>query len=694
MLLALTLSDAKKKIEKLRAELKHHAVLYYDKDQPVISDLVYDALFKELLELEEKYPALKKTNSPTEVIGGQPSEAFSKVQHAVPMLSLNNAFSDQEVKNFEKRIKEILNQESEIIFHAEPKLDGLAVSLRYEKGCLVKAATRGDGQVGEDITENIKTLRNVPKVLTLDLVDRENLKNNFKFLNSLEVLEVRGEVLMTKATFEKLNQQAKENNQKLFANPRNAAAGSLRQLDPKVTEQRALVFFAYGIGECQPGLEKFNNINTQEGLLKNLSLLGFSVSELNQVVSGVQGCLEYFNKISTRRPGLPFEIDGVVYKVNLLEDHEKIGYVARAPRFAIAHKFPAMEAETVLNSVSFQVGRTGVITPVANLMPVLVGGVTVTHATLHNFDEIRRLNLHIGDTVRVRRAGDVIPEIISAVSPAISSVCQTNIIPPTEFPSCGKVLTQISGEVALKCKNNLECPGQNLERLWHFCSRLAMNIEGLGRKILEALVSSELVKTPADLFKLKQHRDLLIQLDRMGEKSVDNLLASIENSKNPSFSKFIYALGIPEIGLETAKNLAKNFLVLENFLAARYEDFLKIEDIGPRTAQSLINFLAQPESQAVIKDLLAEEILIKPEENKSNGKLTGKIFVLTGTLENFSREDAKSKLEALGAKVTSSVSAKTYAVVAGAQPGSKLDQAKKHGVSIWSEEDLLFFIKN
>ncbi len=679
------------KAEALREKLKLYNQQYHQKDQPIVSDLVYDALFKELLELEMKHPALIISDSPTQKVGSEIASGFSKITHKMPMLSLSNGFSDRDIFEFEQRIKEKLdlNQNNLITFHAEPKLDGLAVSLRYEKGLLKSAATRGDGQVGEDITENIKSLKNIPLDLNLNQ-EKLNLKS------IPEILEVRGEVIMPIAVFTALNQEAELNQTKLFANPRNAAAGSLRQLDSSITAKRGLQFLAYGVGEVTPDL-KILGCYTQFNLLELIKKFGFSVSAHCGLVLGAEGCLEHFKILENLRSSLPYEIDGVVYKVNDFKLQEDLGFISRAPRFAIAHKFPAMEAQTVLEDVDFQVGRTGVITPVAKLLPVLVGGVRVSHATLHNKDEIERLNLMIGDTVIVRRAGDVIPEIIKVVlanRPADARV----ITEPESCPSCAGGLSRREGEVALRCFASLNCPGQRLERLWHFASRQAMNIDGLGRKILELLMNENLVKSPADLYLLKTED--LENKERMGKKSANNLIQAIAQTKKIGLAKFVYALGIPEVGVTTAQNLAKYFLNLEALIHASYEDYLKVPDIGPCVAQNLTDFFKAPGfTNPIITDLLAVGLEVLPEiklnlEQEKNLNLKDKTFVLTGTLENYSRENLKELLESMGAKVSNSVSKKTFALIVGEDPGSKLKKAEECGVALWSEKDLLSFLSD
>lgn len=680
------------KVESLREKLKFYNLAYHQKDQPIVSDLVYDALFKELVELEATHPELMTPDSPTQKVGSEVSAEFQKIVHKVPMLSLNNGFSEEDIFNFEKRVIEKLEKLEKLEkidlnknfslnnfleFHAEPKLDGLAVSLRYEQGVLVSAATRGDGEIGEDITANIKTIKNIPLILKTDL----------------KILEIRGEVIMPVKVFQALNHAAELKQEKLFANPRNAAAGSLRQLDSRITAQRGLQFLAYGVGEIEPNLIE-NLIHTQADLMQMIKNLGFSISEHCALVIGAAGCLAHFKILENLRVNLPYEIDGVVYKVNSLRLQADLGFISRAPRFSIAHKFPAMEAMTVLEGVDFQVGRTGVITPVAKLLPVLVGGVRVSHATLHNKDEIERLGIHIGDTVILRRAGDVIPEIIRVLHERRPESARA-IQEPDLCPSCSSAVSRKQGEVALRCLAGLACPGQKLERLWHFASRQAVNIDGLGRKILELLISENLVNTPADLYLLKTED--LENKDRMGKKSANNLIQAIHQTKNIPLSKFIYALGIPEVGVSTAKNLSQHFLNLEAVMSASYDDYLKILDIGPCVAKNLIDFFTEPDCKKIVLDLLAVGLEVTPEikreRNQDNHlQLKDQIFVLTGTLEKFSRDELINILEGLGAKVSNSVSKKTNVLIFGEDSGSKLKKAQECGVTLWSEKDLLSFL--
>lgn len=666
------MSDLSEHAAELRKRLKEYNQYYHEKDQPLVSDLVYDALFKELVELEQKHPELITPDSPTQKIGGAPASEFSKITHRVPMLSLNNAFSSEEVFAFQERIQERLGVLDPIEFHAEPKLDGLAVTLRYESGRFVSAATRGDGAVGEDITENAKQIKNIP----------QKLKTPMDGLVPA-VLEVRGEVIMPVAMFRQLNQEALEREDKIFANPRNAAAGSLRQLDSKITASRGLKFLIYGVGEVSDDFQA--KIITQAGLLAELKKLGFETSELSKTVMGAEGCLEYFEQLKTQRADLPFEIDGVVYKVNHLTWQNELGFISRAPRFAVAHKFPAVEAETVLESVDYQVGRTGVITPVARLLPVLVGGVRVSNATLHNQDEIERLEVMLGDTVVVRRAGDVIPEIVRRVLEKRPLEARP-IQEPTHCPSCGGALHREVGEVALRCLSGLNCPDQKLEMLWHFASRQAMNIDGLGRKILGLLIQENLINTPADLYKLSV--EPLVNLDRMGEKSAQNLINAIDKTREVALSKFIYALGIPEVGVTTSLNFAKYFKTLEHFLSASMEELVRVEDVGGCVAKSVLQFL-HSDLKNIALDLIQAGVRVKSEQVRTDMPLQGKTFVITGTLEKFSREEAKEALESLGAKVSGSVSHKTYALICGEDPGSKKTKAESCAVPIWSEKDLL-----
>lgn len=656
--------------QQLRDELNLHNHRYYVLDAPTISDAEYDQLFRELQALESQYPALQTPDSPTQRVGGAPAPEFAKVHHQLPMLSLNNAFTDEEVAAFDKRVRERLEADA-VDYMAEPKFDGLAISLIYRDGILVKAATRGDGYTGEDVTANIKTIYAVP------------LKLNTAQMPAL--LEVRGEVCMLKRDFEKLNAAQRAKGEKEFANPRNAAAGALRQLDAKITAARKLTFFAYAWGTVEgaevPG--------TQSGVMDWLEALGFPVCKDRQIVTGVQGLLVYYTQLGNKRESLPFEIDGAVYKVNALAAQAALGFVSRAPRYALAHKYPAQEMPTQVLDIDVQVGRTGAITPVARLKPVFVGGVNVTNATLHNEDEVRRKDVHIGDTVLVRRAGDVIPELIGVVKAQRPADARPFVM-PVVCPVCGSHIVRLPDEAVARCSGGLFCPAQRKQALLHFASRRALDIEGLGEKLVDQLVEAETVHTPADIYQL----DLptLSQLERMAEKSATNVLKAIEASKHTRLDRFIYALGIRNVGEATAKDLARDLGSLEALMQADEPRLLEVNDIGPIVAQSIVQFFAEPHNREVIAQLRAAGVYWEESAGRKATQpaaLSGKIFVLTGTLPTLTRDEAKEAIEALGGKVTGSVSKKTDYVVAGEEAGSKLTRAQELGIPILDEAGLL-----
>ncbi|MEO1765714.1 NAD-dependent DNA ligase LigA [Thiobacter aerophilum] len=657
------------RIRKLREEIARHDYLYYVRNAPEIPDAEYDRLFRELQELEARYPELVTPDSPTQRVGGAPASEFREVKHRVPMLSLNNAFTDEDVANFDRRVREALSQ-TRVEYNCEPKFDGLAISLVYARGVLTTAATRGDGSTGEDVTANVRTIPAIP--LRLHATHPPTL------------LEVRGEVLMLKEDFQALNAEQRRKGEKEFANPRNAAAGSLRQLDPKITASRKLTFFAYALG----AVEGARLPGTQSAVLDWLAELHFPVTTDRRVVEGLEGLLGYYREMGRRRANLPFEIDGVVYKVNDLRAQDELGFVARAPRWAIAHKYPPEEEITQILDIEVQVGRTGALTPVARLKPVQVGGVTVTNATLHNEDEIRRKDIHIGDYVIVRRAGDVIPEVVSVVKerrPADVRPFQM----PKQCPVCGSRVVRLEGEAIARCSGGLYCPAQRKQALLHFASRRAMDIEGLGEKLVDQLVDKGLVKTPADLYRL----DLptLAALERMGEKSAQNLLDAIEKSKHTTLERFIYALGIRNVGEATARDLARHFGALDPLMHASVKELIKVPEVGPVVAESIVQFFAEPHNRQVIADL--RRLGVCWEEGRAKRRaavagVAGKTFVLTGTLPNWTREEAKEKIEAAGGKVTGSVSTKTDYVVVGANPGSKLARAEELGVPLLDEDGL------
>ena len=670
------IDSIKQQIQNLRAEIERHNYQYYTLDAPLIPDAEYDKLFVSLQHLEQAYPQFLTEDSPTQRVGATPLKAFTQIKHAIAMLSLNNAFSDSDVEAFDRRVREALLKDS-IGYVSEPKFDGIAVSLRYENGILRTGATRGDGEVGEDITLNLKTIRTIPIVLP---------QKNYPPL-----LEVRGEVLMLKADFLALNERQARKGEKIFANPRNAAAGSLRQLDSKITASRQLTFFAYGVGEC---LDTALPTSTQHSVLNYLLSLGFPVAQEVKVVVGVKGLLSYYQSIGQQRENLPYDIDGVVYKVNALRDQEQLGFVSRAPRFAIAHKFPAQEALTQVLDISVQVGRTGALTPVARLQPVFVGGVTVTNATLHNLDEIIRKDVRVGDTVVVRRAGDVIPEVASVIMEKRPQNALIFQMPP-HCPICHSHAVRLIDEAVYRCTGGLFCPAQRKQAILHFASRRAMNIEGLGEKLVDQMVDQAIVHTPADLYRLGLAA--LANLERMAQKSAGNILQAIEKSKQTTLARFIYALGIRNVGETTAKDLAKYLGNLDRLIAIDEMHLQQIPDIGPVVAQSIINFFAEPHNREVIEQLRASGVHWAEHEGKllradSILPLSGKTFVLTGTLATMSREQAKEKIETLGAKVSNSVSKKTDYVIVGSDPGSKHDKAMSLGVTILNEDELMVLL--
>ncbi|NYH98780.1 NAD-dependent DNA ligase LigA [Cupriavidus plantarum] len=681
------------RVQWLREELDRHSYQYYVLDAPTIPDAEYDALFGELQALETEHPELLTDDSPTQRVGGAPLAAFDAVRHRVPMLSLNNGFEDEDVINFDRRCAQGLGRaapvpaaetpqdlfsqaeqiDSAVEYACELKFDGLAMSLRYENGKLVQAATRGDGETGEDVTANVRTIKAIPLKLRGD---------------APEVLEVRGEVFMYREDFDRLNARQAEAGEKTFVNPRNAAAGSLRQLDPRITAKRPLSFFAYGIGE----LRGVDRPVTHSVMLDGFARLGLPVCTERRVVKGAPGLLAFYREIGERRAQLPYDIDGVVYKVNALAEQEQLGFVSRAPRFALAHKFPAQEMTTIVEDIEVQVGRTGAITPVARLAPVFVGGVTVTNATLHNEDEVRRKDVHIGDTVIVRRAGDVIPEVVAVVAERRPDDARAFVM-PTECPVCGSHIEKLEGEAIARCTGGLICAAQRKQALLHFAQRRAMDIEGLGDKLVEQLVDQGIVRTPADLYKLGVMK--LSALDRMAEKSAANIVAAIDGSRTPALNRFIFALGIRHVGESTAKDLAKHFGRLQAVMDADEAALLEVDDVGPVVAQSIANFFAEEHNRQVIEDLLASGVTPSESEPaaRAPAPFAGKTFVLTGTLPTLSREAAKEMLEAAGAKVAGSVSKKTDYVVAGAEAGSKLEKAQALGVAVIDEDGMLALLR-
>ncbi len=650
----------------LHAELHEHNYRYYVLDDPAISDAQYDALLRELQELEQHYPELLTPDSPTQRVGAPPVKAFGEVRHEQRMLSLDNAFSDEELADFDRRVCKGLDIE-QVEYAAEPKLDGLAVSLLYEDGRLVRAATRGDGVTGEDVTRNVRTINSVPLKLVGSGIPA--------------TLEVRGEVYLSHQGFAELNAQQAEQGQKLFVNPRNAAAGSLRQLDPKITAQRPLEMFCYGVGKVAGG--KLPGSHTE--ILARLGDWHLRVYDDVQRVSGLAGCTGYYRRYEQRRDALPFEIDGVVFKVDRLDQQQALGSVARAPRWAIARKFPAQERETVVLGIDVQVGRTGALTPVARLEPVFVGGVTVTNATLHNQDEIDRKDVRVGDTVIVRRAGDVIPEVVK-VNPALRKKGARRFTMPEQCPVCGSHVERIEGEAVTRCSGGLYCAAQRREAIKHFASRRAMDIEGLGDKLVEQLVDRELVHDVSDVYHLTVEQ--FAGLERMAEKSASNLVNALEKSRDTTLERFIYALGIREVGESTAQILAREFGGIEPLLDADIETLQAIHDIGPVVAQRIVDFFTEQHNRDVIDKLIAAGIHWPAVEKPEHAPLAGKTFVLTGTL-SMPRDAMKAKLQAAGAKVSGSVSKKTDYVVAGENPGSKYDKAVELGVEVLDEAGCL-----
>ena len=656
-------------IDTLRQDLRRYEYEYHVLDNPTIPDAEYDRLFHQLKALEAAHPELITADSPTQRVGAKPLSGFAQIRHEIPMLSLDNAFSDEEFYAFVKRIEDRLIRLPEpLTFCCEPKLDGLAVSILYVNGVLTQAATRGDGTTGEDITANIRTIRNIPLQLLMD--------------NPPTRLEVRGEVFMPHAGFERLNQQALEKGEKTFANPRNAAAGSLRQLDPKITSKRPLVLNAYGIGIA----EGVDLPNTHYDRLQWLKSIGIPVNPEIRLCNGTDEVLDFYRDIQNKRSSLGYDIDGTVLKINDIALQEKLGFISKAPRWAIAYKFPAQEELTRLNDVEFQVGRTGAITPVAKLEPVFVAGVTVSNATLHNGDEIERLDIAIGDTVVIRRAGDVIPQIIGVLHDRRPADARPIIFPKT-CPVCDSAIVRIEGEAVARCTGGLFCAAQRKEALKHFVSRKAMDIDGVGGKLIEQLVDRELIHTPADLFKL----DLttLTRLERMGAKSAENALASLEKAKNTTLARFIFALGIREVGEATALNLANHFKTLEALQNADLEALQQVPDVGEVVANRILAFWQEPHNVAVVNDLIQQGVHWDDVEVKEVGEnlFKGKTVVLTGTLTQMGRNEAKALLQEMGAKVSGSVSSKTDFVIAGDAAGSKLTKAQELGVTVLTEEE-------
>lgn len=661
----------------LRAQLNHHNYRYYVLDDPEIPDAEYDRLFRELQALETSCPALITPDSPTQRVGAQPLSAFSEVQHIIPMLSLGNAFDEAEVLAFGRRVSEKLGSD-EVVFTAEPKLDGLAISLLYEDGMLVRAATRGDGLSGEDVTQNVRTIPSIPLHLLGD--------------NYPRLLEVRGEVYMPRAGFEALNERQQAAGEKVFANPRNAAAGSLRQLDSRITATRPLAMFCYGVGQVEgerPGAEL---PDSHGAILQRLKHWGLRVCPQVETVQGIEACLAFYRRIAEQRDVLPYDIDGVVYKVDQLAQQKVLGFVSRAPRWAIAHKFPAQEAVTRLLDIDVQVGRTGALTPVARLQPVEVGGVTVTNATLHNQDEIERMDLRINDSVVIYRAGDVIPKVASVVL-SLRPKNARRFSMPSHCPECGAEVVRAEGEAVMRCSGGLYCPAQRKQAIKHFASRRAMDIEGLGDKLVDQLVDAGLVHTPADLYQLSL--ESLVGLERMASKSAENLLRALQKSKSTTLGRFLFALGIREVGETTAQNLANHYRTLDAIMQADEESLQSVPDVGPIVASHVVTFFRQAHNREVVEQLRAHGVHW-PAIDKAETEalpLAGKTVVLTGTLSEMSRSEAKEQLQRLGARVAGSVSSKTDLVIAGEAAGSKREKAEQLGIEILDETGLLALLQ-
>ncbi len=656
----------------LQVELARLEHAYYVLDNPIVPDSEYDRLYRELLEIEAAHPEWVTADSLSQRVGGAALKEFDSVAHVVPMLSLNNAFEDAELIAFDRRCREGLHID-QVDYAGELKFDGLAISLRYENGSLVRAATRGDGASGEDVTANIKTIRAIPLKLTGKDIPA--------------VLEVRGEVFMYLKDFQRMNEAAAALGDKEFANPRNAAAGSLRQLDSKITAKRPLSFFAYGLGALEP---QSWLPSTHEGLLNAYVKLGLPVCAERRVLKSVDEILAFYNEVGAKRDTLPYDIDGVVYKVNSFAEQARLGFVSRAPRFALAHKFPAQEALTTVLGIDVQVGRTGAITPVARLAPVEVGGVTVTNATLHNEDEVKRKDVRIGDTVSVRRAGDVIPEVVSVVKerrPANAA----EFVMPKNCPVCDSHIERLADEAIARCSGGLFCGAQRKQALIHFAHRRALDIEGLGEKIVDQLVDQNLVRTPADLYRLGF--SALANLERMGEKSADNLIQAINQSRNTTLARFIFALGIRHVGETTAKDLANHYQSMHALMDASLEDLLTVKDVGPVVAGSITSFMEEVHNREVVEQLLASGMQLSVEEKVISAAIAGKTFVLTGTFPTMTRDEAKDLLEKAGAKVAGSVSKKTNYVVAGTDAGSKLTKAEELGVPVIDEAAMMDLLK-
>ncbi len=662
----MNLETAKKEVEQLREELNQYNYEYHVLDKPTVSDAEYDQKMQQLIQLEEQFPELLTPDSPSQRVGGKPLDAFVKVEHSVPMLSLGNAFSEQDLRDFDRRVRDLAGQD--VSYVCELKIDGLAISLRYVDGLFTRGATRGDGKTGEDITQNLKTIKSIP------------LK-----IKETETIEVRGEAFMPKKSFLALNKKREENGEELFANPRNAAAGSLRQLDPKIAASRNLDTFIYSVGEWQAG-----ELNSHSEQLNYLKSLGFKINPEMKVCQNIDEVIEYVQHWTENRQNLSYEIDGIVIKVDQIDIQQKLGFTVKSPRWAIAYKFPAEEAITTLRDIELSVGRTGVVTPTAILDPVKVAGTTVQRASLHNEDLIREKDIRIGDTVVIKKAGDIIPEVVRVVMEDRTED-RLEFHMPTECPACGSELVRLEEEVALRCINP-SCPSQLIEGLIHFVSRNAMNIDGLGEKVVKQLFNENLIQTIADLYRLQKEE--LLKLERMGEKSVQNLLTSIEASKENSLERLLFGLGIRFVGSKAAQTLAEYFGHIDKLMEASKEELIEIQDIGDKVADSIVQFFGEEQVRVLIEELKdlglnMEYKGLRAEEIREDSPFSGKTIVLTGKLEQFSRSEAKKQIEALGGKVTSSVSKSTDLLIAGADAGSKYNKAVELGITIWDEDQLV-----
>ena len=670
-------SEAKSRVLELHKIINEHSYNYHTEDNPIISDSEYDDLFNELIELEANYPDLSFSHSPTQRVGSKPLDGFTKVDHLTAMLSLENAFNNKDLQDFDNRIKERLISEENISFSCEPKLDGIAVNLIYKEGYLHQATTRGDGKTGEDITHNIRTIPSIPLSLRVTEIEPPKL------------IEIRGEVFIDIEDFKKINRNAKSSSEKVFANPRNAAAGSLRQLDSKITASRPLKFFAHGLGSLDYG--KNHSIQTQMEVFDFYRSWGLPINPLTELSRDINECISYFTKIEGLRAQLPYEIDGVVFKVNSFKMQESLGQVSRAPRWAIARKFPAEVGSTKVKSITFQVGRVGSITPVAEFEPLNLGGVVVSHASIHNFDEIERLDVREGDSVQIKRAGDVIPQIIK-VDLSKRHKSSKKIKAPSQCPSCDNRLIKLEDEAILRCNAGKNCPAQKTESIRHYVSRNALNIDGLGEKIIELLVQKSLISDFSDLYNL--NKEALVELEGFAEKSATNLLESIEKSKETTLARFIYALGIREVGEATALNLSINFQDIDKLLMASKEELIEINDIGPIVADHIFEFFSNGDNKELIDKLLKSGVIFQEVQAQSDNLFSSKVIVITGSFKGIARSQLKEELIRSGARVSGSVSSRTDYLIAGEKPGSKLKKAVDLGIEVLEEDKVLEILAN